>query len=180
MKRCLPIALLIAACQFAHAQDVVLDAGPRFQKAIGLYYENGISVSYSAKKLLNDKLYLGFSYYTSRLGTAINSNAIKQDNYLVSAGWYYRRAHIIRPFIRVSAGYFSADYGSPIFDVLPRKSLLLSPDVGICFQTHLPLKISTSFGYHAIYSNGLNNVPGTIYPFYYQLTASWNILNHKK
>jgi hypothetical protein len=72
MKRCLPIALLIAACQFAHAQDVVLDAGPRFQKAIGLYYENGISVSYSAKKLLNDKLYLGFSYYTSRLGTAIN------------------------------------------------------------------------------------------------------------
>ena len=127
-----------------------------------------------------DRLYFGFTYITSRLGTALNSNAIKQDNFLFSPAYYFRRKHIWRPFVRINAGYFAADYGSKIFDVLPSKSLLLSSDAGISIQTSLPLKISASLGYNFITGNGINNVPGTIYPVFYQLTLSWNILKHTK
>lgn len=179
MKKTFTIILLLVATLSAKAQSI-LDAGLHFQKAIGLYYENGVSLSYSNKKLMPDRLYFGFSYYTSRLGTAYHSNAIKQDNYLVSAAYDFRRNHIIRPFVRLNTGYFSADYGSPIFDVLPSKTMLASTEVGVCFQTTLPLKISTSMGYNLITSNGINNVPGTIYPFFYQLTLSWNLFQHKE
>jgi len=172
------ILFISCSVHFANAQNSVLDVGLRLQKTVNLYSENGIAVSYSDKGLLPDRLYFGFSYVTSRLGTAFHSNAIKQDNYLVSAGWYFRRKHIIRPFGRVNTGYFSASYGDKIFDVLPRRSLLLSSDIGICFETHKPLKISTSLGYNFITGNGLKG-PGTLYPVFYQLTITWNLFKYK-
>ena len=163
---------------FSNAQSPIFDVGIRLQQTVNLYNENGIAVNYSCKRLKNDKLYFGFSYVTSRLGTALNSNAIKQDNYLVSAAWYFRRKPIIRPFGRLNTGYFSASYGDKMFDVLPRKSLLLSTDIGICFQTNLPLKVSTSLGYNFITGDGLSG-PGTLYPLFYQLTLSWNLFDYK-
>ncbi len=102
---------------------------------------------------------------------------MKQDNILLSAAWYFRPHHIVRPFGRMNVGYFSADYGNKMFDVLPRKSALLSADAGICFETNTPLKIATSLGYNFITGNGLSG-PGTLYPLFYQLTLSWNIFDH--
>jgi hypothetical protein len=173
------VSILFLSCSVhvVNAQSSVLDVGIRLQQTVNLYNENGIAVSYSCKAIKPDRLYFGFSYVTSRLGTAFHSNAIKQDNYLVSAGWYIRRKHIIRPFVRLNTGYFSADYGNKIFDVLPRKSLLLSSDIGLCFQTNSPVKISTSIGYNFITGNGLSG-PGTLYPVFYQLTLSWNLYHH--
>ena len=162
---CLLILSTLFSMHCANAQSPVLDVGIRLQQSVNLYNENGIAVSYSCKKLKPDKLYFGFSYVTSRLGTAFHSNAIKQDNYLVSAAWFFRRLHIIRPFVRLNTGYFSASYGDKIFDILPRKSLLLSADIGICFQTNSPLKLSTSLGYNFITGDGLKG-PGTLYPFF--------------
>jgi hypothetical protein len=179
-QKYLLLLFILSAFQSASAQNSVLDIGPRFQKAIDLYYENGVSLNYSDRRLMPDRLYFGLNFYTSRLGTAYHSNAIKQNSFLLSPAYYFRRTHLFRPFARLNIGYFSADYGSPIFDVLPSTSKLLSPEAGISIQTHIPLKISASLGYNLVTSNGLNNVPGTIYPFYYQLTVSWNILNRKK
>lgn len=173
------ILLIAAAVNGARAQRSVLDVGARLQKTVNLYSENGVAVNYSAKGLLADKLYFGASYATSRLGTAFNSNAIKQDNVLISAGWYFRRDHVIRPFIRVNGGYFLADYREKIFDELPRSSPLLSSDLGISFQTGSPVKIATSLGYNFITGNGLSG-PGTLYPVFYQVTVSWNIFDHSK
>ncbi|MDQ2719086.1 MAG: hypothetical protein M3Z26_04905 [Bacteroidota bacterium] len=171
------ILFLSFSMHFANAQSPVLDVGIRLQQTVNLYNKNGISVSYSFKAIKPDRLYFGFSYVTSRLGTAFHSNAIKQDNYLVSAAWYIRRKHVIRPFLRLNTGYFSANYGNKIFDVLPRKSILLSSDIGICFQTNSPIKISTSIGYNFITGNGLSGT-GTLYPVFYQFTLSWNLYNH--
>jgi hypothetical protein len=171
--------LIVTAFHGALAQSSVLDVGVRLQKTVNLYSENGIAISYSDKGLLADRLYFGASYATSRLGTAFHSNAIKQDNYLVSAAWYFRRGHVIRPFVRANGGYFSADYGEKIFDVLPRSSALLSSDMGFSFQTGLPVKIATSLGYNFITGNGLSG-PGTLYPVFYQLTVSWNLFDRTK
>jgi hypothetical protein len=176
LKQTLLILLFITISQPLRAQNSVLDLGARLQKDIGLYSENGISINYSDKNLKPDRWYFGFSYFTSRLGTALNSNAIKQDNFLLSTSYYFKQNHALRPFVRLNAGYFSANYGSPIFDVLPSKTYLLAPEVGLSYKTTLPLKVALSFGYNTNTSNGTNGVPGTIYPFYYQLTLSWNIL----
>src|SRR5919199_1041818 len=73
----------------------VLDVGIRLQKAIGLYTENGILAQYTSPKLASKRLYIGASYVTSRLGTAINSNAIKQDNVLLYAAYYFRPRWLI-------------------------------------------------------------------------------------
>jgi len=178
-RTCIVAALLLAVLNSANAQSSILDAGIRLQQTVNLYSENGIALSYSNKALLPDRLYFGFSYATSRLGTAFNTYAIKQDNYLVSAAWYFRENHVIRPFVRLNTGYFSADYVEAIFNVLPQSSLLLSSDFGICFQTGLPLKISTSLGYNFITGNGLSG-PGTLFPVFYQLTLSWNIFDRTK
>jgi hypothetical protein len=180
LKRTYFLAILIIVSVYSSkAQSSVLDVGLRLQKDVGLYHENGISVSYSDKNLKPDRLYFGFTYVTSRLGSAFNSNAIKQDNFLVSAGWYFKRDHTIRPFVRANVGYFASDYPE-LFSVLPHTSLLFSTDAGLSVQTHLPLKLSASLGYNLISGKGNNNTPGTIYPIYYQFTFSWNILKHKK
>ena len=171
---CLTVSLLAGIVYNTPAQKPILDVGLRLQKTINLYNENGLSVQYSHPTLCYDKLYFGLSYVTSRLGTAFNSNAIKQDNYILSGTWMFRPQHVVRPFARLNTGYFHADYEYAIFDDLDNNSMLLSPEGGVCFETHLPLKISLSMGYNVITGNGVNGA-GTLFPLYLQTTLSWNL-----
>ena len=176
---CLLIVAVLTIAQSAFAQSSILDVGIRLQKTPNLYYENGISVNYSNKNLKPDRLYFGFSYVSSRLGTAVGSNAIKQDNFLISSAYSFRQKHALRPFVRANTGLFMASYGSAIFDDLPKKSLLLSADAGLSYKTRLPLKIATSLGYNLITGDGIKG-PGTLYPVFYQLSLSWDIFNNRK
>jgi hypothetical protein len=160
----------------ASAQQSILDVGLRLQKTVGLYWENGVSIQYSNQHLKPDKLYFGFSYVTSRLGTAINSNAIKQDNFLVNASWYFRKDHTFRTVVRLNVGYFVADYEDDMFDVLPNSSVLFSPEIGALFETKSPLKVMITLGYNLITGNGEEGA-GTLYPLFAQSTLSWTLFN---
>jgi hypothetical protein len=160
------------------AQNHVLDVGVRLQKTVSLYYENGLTVQYSGDRLLAQRLYLGVSYVSSRLGTALASNAIKQDNLLLSASYYFKPKRLVRPFIRANVGYFTADLEDEIFGDLPSASPLLSPEMDLCLVTRTPLKIGLSFGYNLITGNGEKG-PGTLYPLFLQTSITWNLL-HKK
>ena len=122
---------------------------------------------------------VGISYVTSRLGTALNSNAIKQDNALLSATWYFRPKWLIQPLVRTNAGYFRADYGSPVFDELPKTSLLASPELGLCYCPDFPLSINASVGYNLLTGNGVTG-PGTLYPVFVQTGITWNIIHKSK
>ncbi|AUD02807.1 hypothetical protein [Spirosoma pollinicola] len=157
----------------------VLDIGVRLQKSINLYAENGITAQYTHPKLASSRLYIGLSYVSSPLGSALHSNAIKQNNYLVSASYYFRPKWLIQPVVKANVGYFAAHYGSPIFDALPRTSLLASPEFGLCYCPNFPLKINASIGYNLITGNGLSG-PGTLYPVFVQTSITWNILKHAK
>ncbi|MFD2935185.1 hypothetical protein [Spirosoma flavum] len=85
----------------ARSAGAVLDIRIRLQKSINLYAENGITVQYTHPKLAsNNRLYIGTSYVSSRLGIAFHSNAIKQDNYLLSASYYFRPKWLIQPVYR--------------------------------------------------------------------------------
>ncbi len=152
-----------------------LDVGIRLQKTINLYTENGITVQYTHPRLASECLYFGASYVTSRLGTAFNSNAIKQDNLLLTAAYLFRPRWLIRPMVKLNVGYFKASYGSAIFDELPKTSPLVSPEIGLCYTPRFPLKIGVSIGYNVITGNGLTG-PGTLYPAFVQTSLTWNIL----
>ncbi len=151
-----------------------MDIGFRFQKTINLYHENGITLQYADERVLSKRLFIGFSYVSSRLGTAMGSNAIKQDNFLISGTWMFRPQRSLQPFLRLNTGYFIADYEDPVFDVLPNSSILISPETGVSYRFTFPLKVSISLGYNVITGDGIDG-PGTLYPLYVQTSITWNI-----
>jgi len=153
-----------------NAQNLSWDVGLRFQKTQDLYYENGVTTQFN----LNDRWAIGGSYYTSRLGSALGSNAIKQDNFIVSAAYSFRPQKRLRPFIRANTGYFIADYEADIFDDLTSSSVLASVDVGIVYRFKTPLKIGLSVGYNAVTGSGSEGA-GTLYPIFYQTSVTWDI-----
>ena len=68
-----------------------LDVGIHIQKTHGMYWENGITAQYTIEKFKPDNFYIGLSYVSSRLGTAMSSNALKQDNYIFNTGWNFEK-----------------------------------------------------------------------------------------
>lgn len=173
---CLLLATLIAGPVYGQAQ---LDVGIRLQKSINLYTENGLTMQYTNPKLVHNRLYIGASYVSSRLGTALSSNAIKQDNVLATVSYYFRPTWLIQPVVKANIGYFRADYGNAIFDDLPQTSPLASTELGLCYCPNSPLKINGSVGVNLITGDGLAG-PGTLYPVFVQTSITWNILKKLK
>jgi hypothetical protein len=173
------LSVTVAQNRSNQSSGAVLDVGVRLQKSVNLYAENGITAQYTHPKLASKRLYFGLSYVTSRLGTALGSNAIKQDNFLASASWHFRPNWLVRPVAKINVGYFAADYGSSLFDALPKTSLLASPEFGLCYCPNFPLKINASIGYNLITGDGLTG-PGTLYPVFLQTSVTWNILKSAK
>lgn len=187
MKNGIVLALLFMSAIFtAHAQSSAandgfpgeLKGGIRIQKAQKLYWENGISLDFASPKIWDSRIHFGLSYVSSRLGSAIGTNAIKQDNYLFSAGYHFRRHKQLQPFIRVNTGYFHADYGEDIFDVLPNKAFLFSLDAGLSYEFRIPLTASVSAGYNLNAGNGSSG-PGTLFPVFYQMSLFYTLLTKK-
>jgi hypothetical protein len=182
LRRGLILLVFTGLSGFVHdalAQQRVLDVGLRAQKAVGMYYENGLILQYTDERLAAERLYLGLSYVSSRLGTAFNSNAIRQDQFLLSASYLFRPGHVLRPMLRANTGYFVADFESPLFDELPNTSLLLSSEAGICIDPAHPLKWMVSIGYNFISGNGVDG-PGTLYPLFLQTSLSWDLFYYRR
>lgn len=153
-----------------------IDLGFRFVKFQGLYYENGLTAQYSNPSLLFKGLFFGFSYYTSSLGSAFgNNNAIDQSTYILSTTYDVFSQYTFSLPIRLNLGYFYADYGDPVFDVLDNKSLIASLETALNYQpSFAPIKMELGLGYNFISGKGSSG-PGTLYPIYYQLTMLWTI-----
>lgn len=163
----------------SYAQEhPVLEVGVRLQKSVNLYYENGFTIQYTDERLLSGRLYMGLSYVSSRLGSAMGSNAVKQDNYLLSSTYFFRPNRSLQPFTRLNTGYFYADYEAEVFDDLPNETILLSPEAGISLTTSLPLKMGASVGYNLITGDGMDG-PGTLFPLFVQISITWNLLSNK-
>jgi hypothetical protein len=186
MKKIVIGVLFISSVLFLQAQSPNTNAGwlgelkggIRIQKAQKLYWENGFSFDYASPKIADSRIHFGLSYVTTRLGSAVGSNAIKQDNFLVSAGYHFRHQKQLQPFIRLNTGYFHADYEEDIFNVLPNSAFLMSADAGLYYEFRIPFTVSLSAGYNLNSGNGTSG-PGTLYPFYYQMSIFYTILKKK-
>lgn len=142
-----------------------LGVGLKFQKTEQLYWENGFAADYTSDFLLNRKIHLKMSYTSSRLGSALVGNAIKQDNYLIGADWRFRSDKDLQIFAGLNTGFFHADMEEPQFNVLPHNSILLAVETGLFYKFKFPLAASLSVGYN------LMTTPGTLFPVYYQMSV---------
>jgi hypothetical protein len=155
-----------------------LKGGIRIQKTQKLYWENGFAFDFASPKIADNRIHFGVSYVTTRLGSAISSNAIKQDNYLFSAGYHFRHQKQFQPFTRLNTGYFHADYEEAVFDVLPNNAFLFSVDAGLSWEFKIPVTVSLSAGYNLNSGSGVSG-PGTLYPVFYQMSIYYTILKQK-
>lgn len=160
---------------YSIASESELLLGVKLQKTHNLYYENGINADYSSSEFLGNQFHSGFSYISSRFGSAFNSNAIKQDIILFHTSYTFLEKAILNPFIKLNAGLIIADYQSPLFDDIDNTMPLTSIDLGLSYTPIKPLKAQVSLGYNIITSDGTSGV-GTVYPLYFNIIIMWNIL----
>lgn len=171
------IWMLCFSAGSALGQGGTLDVGLRLQKTLNLYHENGVTLQYTSSGILKNRLALGFNYVSSRLGSAIGSNALKQDNIFFSGTYLFRPQRTIHPFLRANAGWFRANYESEVFQNLDNSSPLLSAEFGLIVPTKTRLKTGASLGYNLITGSGTKG-PGTLYPVFYQLSVTWSLLKN--
>ncbi len=183
MKRIVVLSFLLISsmlCLQAQSSEVnngwsgTLKGGLLIQKAQKLYWENGFAFDYTCPKLLDSRIHFGASYATTRLGSAVGSNAIKQDIYLVSAAYHFRPQKQLQPFARLNVGYFHADYEAAVFDVLPNEAFLTSIDAGLTYAFKFPLTLSLSAGYNLNAGTGVAG-PGTLFPIFYRMSILYTI-----
>ncbi|MFN5007335.1 MAG: hypothetical protein ACK5GO_07565 [Ignavibacteria bacterium] len=166
--------ILLSSFSFtvAKAEDHQLSLGLRFQHSVHMYNEHGITIDYTPKNLLNDQLSFGTTYVSSRFGSALNSNAIIQDNILLHTTYQFSKSSL-SPLIRLNAGYCFADYESALFDDIDSSMPLLSLEAGAKYTFDIPLKVQAGIGYNLITSDGSSGI-GTVYPLFVQCTLLWS------
>lgn len=170
-------SVICLQAQTSGADDIwlgELKGGIRIQKTQKLYWENGFALDFSSPKIVDSRIHIGLSYVTSRLGSAMGTNAIKQDNYLLSMGYYFRPQKSLQPFTQLNMGYFHADYESAIFDVLPNDAFLFSIDAGLSYEFQIPVTLNLSAGYNLNTGTGSDG-PGTLYPVFYQMSIYYTL-----
>lgn len=154
--------------------------GFNFKKYNSFYWENGIQANYYNKKL---HLTLGANFETTLLGSALNSNALKQYNFslFIDREFALLPRTALKP--RLNLGYFYADYESNVFNKLNNSTFTISPELviqitpGSIFSKKLQLEFST--GYNIIHGDGTNGL-GTLYPLYYRMNILYQITNNYK
>lgn len=171
MNKLLILSFFFTFIGYTNAQ---LSVGIVSQKTQKLYWENGVGVDYTSDLLLGKKIHLKAAFVTSRLGTVLGTNAIKQESFTVGADWRFFSEKPLQLFAGLNAGYFMAHYDDPQFDVIPSKSPLVQFESGLAYRFTFPLTLSASFGYNFINSNGEQG-PGTLFPVFYQLKAYYRI-----
>lgn len=148
----------------------MLYVGLRFEKVAGLYWNNGVSFEYSSPRLCRQKITFGFYAISSRLGSALASNAIPYTEINLSAIKYFRESKRFRPLLRLNLGYAHANYGSDVFYGIPQSAALASFEAGAAYQFKFPLRASISGGYNFITGNGASGL-ALVYPVYAQVSV---------
>lgn len=172
--------LIFLFCASFSIQAQQLNVGIRLQKTQQMYWENGISARYSFANFKPNRLFVGFDFVTSRLGTAMNSNALKQDSYIFSGSWYFFKNKPYHLIGRLNTGYLNTDLEYDIFDELPSSSFLLAPELGFNYNPEkLPIALNLGLGYY-LNMQDENKTPGTFQPLHYHLTLYYKLFNQEK
>jgi hypothetical protein len=151
-----------------------LEIGSLFQKSYHFYWENGITATYRPANIMNSRLGIGLNILSSKLGSALGTNAIRQNQILVFGQYDFRPGKSIRPFVQANFGYIKAQFDQLKFSDLELQSLLMSINAGVAGTIKENWILKGSQGYNIIGSNGRSGL-ATIYPFIFHLSAQYII-----
>lgn len=172
MKKLL-LTLFILQTGFVQSQKI--NVGIRIQKTQNMYWENGVSLQYAFKKFKPKQFYLGFDIVSSRLGSALGSNAIKQSHFLFSGNWNFIPDQPYHFITRLNIGYFHSDLEYEIFDEIPNTAFLLSPEIALGYTfSQFPMALQLGSGYYIDFAKP-GYSPGTLLPLYYHLDLYYTI-----
>lgn len=153
-----------------NAQKIHINAGIISQKTEALYWENGVGADFSFPSVLRDQLHLKIGYTSSRLGTALVYNALKQDNLVIGFDWHFMAQKNLQITTGLNTGMFLVDYGSSLFNDLPASSPLFQIEAGLSYKFKFPVTTSLTAGYNLISGDGVT-VPGSLFPVFYKLSV---------
>jgi len=166
---------LLAACALpclGWSSDWSCVIGPRVEKTWELYWENGVDGECSFEKILWGHLGIGASVTSTRIGSAWESNALRQEQYLLNFAWNFRLQKRVQPYVSLSGGWFWLDVGPEIFNEVPHSSPLAMVGTGARLQLWGPLSWKAGIGYHLITGDGLEG-PGSLYPLILHSSVQW-------
>lgn len=154
-----------------HISAQKLNLGVKFQKTHTLYWENGITAQYSFENLRPDQFFIGLEILSSRLGSAINSNALKQDSYIGSLSYYLRNKKDFQIKTKMNIGFFNVQLRDERFKELPKSDLLLSPEIGVRYNLkNEAIVVDLGAGFNVGLKGG-GESPGTLQPLFYNFTV---------
>jgi len=129
----------------------------------------GAQVSYSSAAIMGGRPRFSASYSTTRLATALGSNALSEDRLQLGASWYFRPERTLSPFAGANAGYTRFDREDPhLFEDLDNASPILSFLAGTELRLHRALRATGSIGYSALQSSTVNPLVASVgvhFPF---------------
>lgn len=94
----------------------------------------GPEIGYSDYHLFAHSLQLRGAYLTNRLEAVFRPNIIRQDYFLFSPVWHFRRNAFFDPTLQTDLGYWRYDTESEIFKDLDNSSWVASIQVGLALN----------------------------------------------
>ena len=160
---CISFAILLGAASKVRG-DGLWSAGLRMQGVVdfepGQDLFEGPEIGYSDYDWFKHSLQLRAAYLTSRLEQAFRPNILRQDYFLFSPVWHFRRQAFFDPTVQADLGYWRYDVESDLFKDLKNSSWVASLQVGFAlnlFQGEYALYYH--FGYNFITPDS-----GLLYP----------------
>lgn len=147
-----------------------IETGFLMQKSVGMYTDAGLYAGFFPSDSL--PMSIGVEYLSTRFGSAISSNALKQDSFLANCSYFFRNKKTIRPFAGVNFGFTHVDFGSELFNELPNKALLLSPEGGVKVLFLSNFQSSASAGFNLLTSDGTGGV-GSVMLLFCQFSVGY-------
>jgi hypothetical protein len=112
---------------------------------------HGPEIGYSNYHLAGHRLQLKFAYLTSRLEQVFRENILRQDYYLFTPVWHFRRNRFFDPTVQADLGYWHYDLESEIFKDLDNDSWTASVQAGFALNLYQgEYGFSYQFGYEFI------------------------------
>lgn len=92
---------------------------------------SGPEIGYSNYNLAAHKLQFRFAYLTTRMEQVFRENIPKEDYFLFSPIWHFRRNGLFDPTVHADLGYMRYDTEIKVFDVLENETWIASVNVGL-------------------------------------------------
>lgn len=175
MLRALPFPALVLASLFGWAtvaQAWRCHGGIRLQKTWELYWQNGAELSCSHDAWVQDRLVLGVSAVSTRIGSAWASDALRQEEYLVHSQWRFRSGKRWEPFVGMALGWFWLHIENPLFQGIPHSSPLWVWEGGTSWEFRHGVGLQFGLGWHMLTGDGTQG-PGSLYPLFMQTQLRW-------